>query len=89
MVNWSEKARVFVESTLRDMEDMNPLVASGGNEWMVHLVQQYVVGDHEYVERAADLHRECRMAIAHEIELAIRAAAAPRGPPMMAMMRNN
>ena len=68
VVNWSEKARGFVESMLRDIEEMNPLAASGGNEWMVHLVQQYVVGDHEYVERAADLHRECRMAIAKEMQ---------------------
>ena len=57
-MNWKAHSKHFVESSLRNLQNINALVR--GNEWLVLLVQEYVVGNTEYIKNAADMYRRCR-----------------------------
>ena len=48
-----------MENSLRNLRNTNAL--AGGNEWAVHLVQEYVVGNKEYIKSALDMYRRCRL----------------------------
>ena len=55
IVNWVFHSRHFVESSLREIVDN-----SHGNQWLVHLIQDYVVGGKDYIEKASDFYRNTR-----------------------------
>ena len=57
-MNWKAHSKHFVESSLRNLQNTNALAR--GNEWVVRLVQEYVVGNKEYIKSAADMYRRCR-----------------------------
>ena len=48
-----------MENSLRNLQNTNALAR--GNEWVVVLVQEYVVGNKEYIKNASDMYRRCRM----------------------------
>ena len=48
-----------MDNSLRNLQNTNALAQ--GNEWMVHLVQEYVVGNTEYIKNAVNMYRRCRM----------------------------
>jgi len=56
VVNWDRRARDFVESCFIEMEDYD-------NSWLIGLVLEFVVGDREYIAKAADQYKQCRLAI--------------------------
>merc|ERR1712217_294144 len=52
-VNAKHHATYFVVQTLREMDQY-------GHSWLIELIQQYVVGDREYIAKAMDANRESR-----------------------------
>ena len=58
-MNWKAHSKHFVESSLRNLQNTNALAR--GNEWLVLLVQEYVVGNTEYIKNASDMYRRCSM----------------------------
>ena len=52
-----------MENSLRNLQNTNALAR--GSEWVVHLVQEYVVGDKEYIKNAAHMYRRCRLEMAN------------------------
>merc|ERR1712083_402084 len=59
-------ARHVVEQSLREIVDDDGVI---GNEWLVHLLQAYVVGDQRYIERAMDQQRKCKMAQSETVKV--------------------
>ena len=57
-VNWKYHAKVFVERGLREIANEHPN-AGIGNEWFIELVQQYVVGDRQFIAEAVGRFRHC------------------------------
>merc|ERR1712130_624262 len=53
----------FVDCILREMK-------KDGNEWLISLILEYVVGDREYIARARDKHRHCTMVHAGQLRTA-------------------
>ena len=62
-MNWKAHSKHFVESSLRNLQNTN--VFARGNEWLAHLVQDYVVGNQEYIKRASDMYGKCRLEWVH------------------------
>jgi len=58
VVNWDRRARDFVESCFIEMEEYE-------HSWLIGLVLEYVVGDREYIAKAADQHEKCRLAFSN------------------------
>jgi len=67
VVNWEYHSKHFVESNLRQILSADEYGAQG-NEWMIQLIQKYVVGDRKYVERAMDINRRCRLVQAQQAQ---------------------
>ena len=63
VVNWKHHGREFVERSLKEIEDIG-LESISGNEWLIPLILEYMVGDRQYIARAADFYRQCRLASA-------------------------
>ena len=77
-VNWKAHSKQFVESSLRKLQNTNALAR--GNEWLVLLVQEYVVGNEEYIQKASDMYRRCRLEMAdfrNQINQSVNMSAAP------------
>ena len=89
VVNWKAHSKHFVESWLRNLQNFN--VLARGNEWLVNLVQDYVVGNQEYIKRAADMYGKCRLEWVdfHNRILAEAAAAARASARPIRSMRKN
>merc|ERR1719361_828955 len=66
VVNWKHHTRHFVEQSLREIVADDAVI---GNEWLVHLMQSYVVGDKHYIARAMDHHRKCKMVQSEKVKV--------------------
>jgi len=68
VVNWKHHSRHFVESHLRDILGAKEYGARG-NEWLIRLVQEYVVGNRQYIEKAMDINRHCRFVQGKQLQV--------------------
>ena len=57
-INWKYHAKLFVERGLKEIASEHPN-AGIGNEWFIELVQQYVVGERQFIKEAVERFRHC------------------------------
>ena len=83
-VNWNAHSKNFVENSLRNLQNTNALAR--GNEWVVKLVQEYVVGNTEHIKNAVDMYRRCRLEFVdfrNEVNQAVAREIMAAAPPMV------